>query len=75
MSIYTGKGTQTPIYTTVQKEENLCYANSEDFFSDITLTGVTGPISYTNTSNTENLDFTYTPWSTTSPSSKNVGKS
>lgn len=72
MSIYTGKGTQTPIYTTVQKEENLCYANSEEFFSSIALTGGTGPISYTNTSNTENLDFTYTPWSTTSPSSKSL---
>lgn len=72
MSIYTGKGTQTPIYTTVQKEENLCYANSEDFFSSISLNTNYGSVYYINNTSTEKLSLTHHPWSVVSPSSQKL---
>ena len=72
MSIYTGKGTQTPIYTTVQKEENLCYANSEDFFSSINLNTNYGSVYYTNNTSTEKLSLIHHPWSVVSPSSQKL---
>lgn len=72
MSIYTGKGTQTPIYTTVQKEENLCYANSEEFFSSISLNTNYGSVYYANNTSTEKLSLIHHPWSVVSPSSKKL---
>lgn len=72
MGIYVGKGNQTPIYTTVERQDNLCYANYEEYFSSINLTTLNGSVSYTDTSSIEKLEFLHTPWSSTSPSNKQM---